>query len=100
MLCCRLSLSVHQEAEGSDTVSALQTVIDADELRTALLKEEADLSANTFNPDLKRMAELGDDLNAIDAYSAEARAAAILAGLQFTEEMQVSAFLSLFIGPM
>jgi ATP-binding cassette subfamily F protein 3 len=77
---------VHQEAEGSDTVSALEAVIAADEDRTRLLTEEAELEAS--GKDLKRLAAIGDELNAIDAYSAESRAASILAGLQFTDEMQ------------
>ena len=76
---------VHQEAEGNDDQSALEAVIAADEERTKLLAEEAELTAS--GKDLKRLAEIGDELNSIDAYSAESRAASILAGLQFTDEM-------------
>ena len=73
-------------AEGSDTQTALEAVIAADEERTKLLAEESELEAS--GKDLKRLAEIGDELNAIDAHSAESRAASILAGLQFSEEMQ------------
>ncbi len=76
---------VHQEAEGSDDQSALEAVIAADEERTKLLAEEAELAAS--GKDMKRLQQIGDELNAIDAYSAESRAASILAGLQFTDEM-------------
>ena len=78
---------VHQEAEGSETLSALETVILADQERSALLAEEAALQ-ESGSDDVARLAEISDQLNAIDAYSAESRAASILAGLQFTPEMQ------------
>ncbi|KAF6136188.1 hypothetical protein GIB67_001597 [Kingdonia uniflora] len=101
-------LHVEQEVVGDD-MSALQCVLNTDIERTQLLEEEANLSAlqremefedETEKSDDKLKEEINKDavslrlqeiykrLEFIDADSAKARAASILAGLSFTSEMQ------------
>lgn len=97
-------LHVEQEVVGDDT-SALQCVLNSDVERARLLQEEARLlkiQKDTENDETKKDANgvhLDDGmaqkleliykrLEFIDAYTAEARAASILAGLSFTPEMQ------------
>ena len=72
---------VAQEAPGGPE-SLIDTVLAAETERAALLSE-----AETAT-DPHRIAEIQLRLNDIDAYSAPARAAAILAGLGFNEEAQ------------
>ena len=72
---------VAQEAPGSDA-TLIDTVMAADRERAALL-EEAETAA-----DPHRIAEVHTRLADIDAHSAEARAASILAGLGFDEATQ------------
>lgn len=89
-------LHVEQEAEASER-TALQSVLDADVKRTALFEEEAKLKVlSELNTDAgakaaDRLIEVYAELRAINAYSAEARASAILSGLQFTEAMKAKA---------
>ncbi|KAH7513691.1 ABC transporter F family member 3 [Ziziphus jujuba] len=100
---CRI-LHVEQEVVGDDT-TALQCVLNSDIERTQLLEEEArlvaqqrelefeevtDKSNGTIEKDAisRRLEEIYKRLEFIDAYSAEARAATILAGLSFSPEMQ------------
>ncbi len=72
---------LQQEApHGSKT--PIETVLEADTERAALMAE----AEHCVDPD--RVAELYERLEAIDAYTAEARAARILVGLGFDEEMQ------------
>ncbi|WP_281822093.1 ABC-F family ATP-binding cassette domain-containing protein [Sphingobium sp. BS19] len=66
----------------SGTQTPFETVLAADIERDALLIE----SETCEDPD--RLGELYERLNAIDAYTAPARAARILVGLGFDEEMQ------------
>ncbi|CAH0349765.1 MAG: ABC-F family ATP-binding cassette domain-containing protein [Sphingobium sp.] len=66
----------------SGTQTPFETVLAADLERDALLIE----SETCEDPD--RLGELYERLNAIDAYTAPARAARILVGLGFDEEMQ------------
>ncbi|KAL4342262.1 hypothetical protein GQ457_08G031420 [Hibiscus cannabinus] len=101
-------LHVEQEVVGDDTI-ALQCVLNSDIERTQLLQEEANLLARQRELDLEDdNGKSGEDLNGmpdkdaisqrleqiykrlevIDADSAEARAASILAGLSFSPEMQ------------
>ncbi|KAF3774213.1 ABC transporter F family member 3 [Nymphaea thermarum] len=101
-------LHVEQEVVGDDT-TALQCVLNADIERTELLEEEAYLLAQQRDAEadgergkgnLKlnggdhgdaaslRLAGIYKRLEFIDAYSSEARAASILAGLSFTPDMQ------------
>jgi ATP-binding cassette subfamily F protein 3 len=70
-----------QEAP-SGTSTPIDTVLDADVERAALLIE----SETCVDPD--RIGEIHERLIAIDAYGAPARAARILVGLGFDEEMQ------------
>ena len=65
---------------GSD--SPLERVLAADEERTRLLEEEAHAASS------QRIGDIHERLQAIDAYSAPARAARILAGLGFDEAAQ------------
>ena len=70
---------VDQEVPGNE-VSLLDTVLAADTERAELLAESTD--------DPARIAEIQTRLADIDAWSAEARASAILRGLGFTHEEQ------------
>ena len=72
---------VTQEAPGTDA-SLIDTVLAADTERASLLAE-----AETAT-DAERIGEIHARLADIDAYSAEARAAAILSGLGFDDEAQ------------
>ncbi|XP_057520440.1 ABC transporter F family member 3 [Amaranthus tricolor] len=101
-------LHVEQEVVGDDT-TALQCVLNSDIERTQLLEEESHLLAlqrehelqeldgksnGQLNGDLdkdtivQRLQEIYKRLELIDADSAPARAASILAGLSFSPEMQ------------
>ncbi|XP_023913725.1 ABC transporter F family member 3 [Quercus suber] len=104
-------LHVEQEVAGDNT-TALQCVLNTDIERTQLLEEEARLIAQQRELELEdatrksngelngvmdkdvmaqRLEEIYKRLDAIDAYSAESRAATILAGLSFSPEMQQKA---------
>ena len=72
---------IAQEAP-SGTATPVETVLAADTERALLMEE----SEHCHDPD--RLGELHERLNAIDAYTAPARAARILVGLGFDEEMQ------------
>lgn len=72
---------VAQEAPAGEA-TPLETVLAADTERTALLDEAE------HSKDMHRIGEIHERLNAIDAHSAPARAARILVGLGFDEEMQ------------
>ncbi|XP_027343576.1 ABC transporter F family member 3 [Abrus precatorius] len=102
-------LHVEQEVVGDD-ITALQCVLNSDIERTQLLDEEVQLLAKQreFEDNFgkrdgdsngvvdkdgisQRLEEIYKRLELIDADSAEARAASILAGLSFTPEMQKKA---------
>ncbi|XP_050268922.1 ABC transporter F family member 3 [Quercus robur] len=104
-------LHVEQEVAGDNT-TALQCVLNTDIERTQLLEEEAQLIAQQRELEVEdatrksngepngvmdkdvtaqRLEEIYKRLDAIDAYSAESRAATILAGLSFSPEMQQKA---------
>jgi len=72
---------IAQEAPNG-TATPIETVLAADTERAALLAE----SEHSHDPD--RIGEIHDRLIAIDAYGAPARAARILVGLGFDDEMQ------------
>lgn len=72
---------IAQEAPAGDA-TPFETVLAADLERAALMDE----SETCQDPD--RLGELHERLNTIDAYTAPARAARILVGLGFDEEMQ------------
>lgn len=84
-------LHVEQEISGGDE-TVLDCVLQCDAERIELLDE------------LKRREESGEDsagllerLHAIDAFGAEAHAATILSGLQFTPEMQLQSTRCVFL---
>lgn len=77
---------VRQEA-ASGPITVLETVLEADTERDALMKE---LEKDPSEIPIERLADIHDRLNDIDAHSAPARAAAILAGLGFDEKAQAS----------
>ncbi|XP_052209500.1 ABC transporter F family member 3 [Diospyros lotus] len=104
-------LHVEQEVVGDDTI-ALQCVLNADLERTQLLEEEVrllalqrelemDFESGKIKEEIKagmdkaaivqRLQEIYKRLEHIDADSAEARAASILAGLSFSTDMQKKA---------
>jgi ATP-binding cassette subfamily F protein 3 len=72
---------IAQEAPGG-TATPFETVLAADIERAALLDE----AERSHDPD--RLGDIHERLNAIDAHSAPARAARILVGLGFDEDMQ------------
>jgi ATP-binding cassette subfamily F protein 3 len=73
--------AVAQEAPSSE-ISLLDTVLAADPERIALLE------AGETETDVHKLGDIHARLEAIDAYSAPARAAGILAGLGFSAEQQ------------
>ena len=91
-------LHVEQEVDGSDE-SALNSVLAADFVRTSLLEEKEKLENEDGSADSdeeadkkrKRLEVVYNELRAINAESAPARAAKILSGLQFTPAMQQQA---------
>ena len=76
----RIGYIAQEAPSGSST--PIDTVLAADTERAALLDE----AEHCHDPD--RLGELHERLNAIDAHAAPARAARILVGLGFDEEMQ------------
>ncbi|HEY4125402.1 MAG TPA: ABC-F family ATP-binding cassette domain-containing protein [Rhizomicrobium sp.] len=74
--------AVAQEAPSS-AISLLDTVLEADKERAALLEE----SEHATDP--HRIGDIHSRLEAIDAWSAPSRAASILAGLGFSSEDQI-----------
>ena len=79
-------LHVSQEVHGDDHKTVLQTVIDAD-YELLVTKQEEEQMANDLNHDPSELSALSERLSALEAGSAEARASAILSGLQFTKPM-------------
>jgi ATP-binding cassette, subfamily F, member 3 len=114
-------LHVKQELGVPDSTTVLEAVLEADVERTTLLKEEKELTArlegnglsveemtiearqkqiaekssDQFSEDMKKLKDIYDRLTLLGADNAQSRAAAILSGLQFTEEMQNSPIKSL-----
>ncbi|XP_037727319.1 ATP-binding cassette sub-family F member 1 [Drosophila subpulchrella] len=83
-------LLCEQEVVATDK-TAINTILEADVRRTEMLKKADDLEKQFAAGDLSVQEELNDaftELKAIGAYSAEARARRILAGLGFSKEMQ------------
>jgi len=78
---------VEQEVVGDDT-SAIDCVIAADVERLNLIAEEKKLMDSDDDESGERLSQIHARLDEIEAHSAEARASAILSGLQFTEEMK------------
>ncbi len=91
-------LHVKQEVKSSSS-SVLQVVLDSDVERNDLLAKERELQnmlaeenggSASIDKIMQQLEEVHERLNIIGAYSAEGRAASILSGLQFTDEMQGS----------
>ena len=83
-------LLCEQEVVATDK-TAVETILEADVKRTNLLAKCKELEDQFSAGDLSVQEELNDvfnELKATGAYSAEARARRILAGLGFSEEMQ------------
>lgn len=88
-------LHVKQEVKSS-TDTVLQVVLESDIERISLLNKEKELNEKLKDINntkeiqiaMKELEDLHERLELIGADSAEARAASILSGLQFTEEMQ------------
>ncbi|EDV38454.1 uncharacterized protein Dana_GF19482 [Drosophila ananassae] len=83
-------LLCEQEVVATDK-TAIETILEADVRRTQMLKKADELEKQFAAGDLSVQEELNDtfaELKAIGAYSAEARARRILAGLGFSKEMQ------------
>eukprot|EP00755_Sulcionema_specki_P011711 Sspe_Gene.7956::Locus_2698_Transcript_1_1_Confidence_1.000_Length_2304::g.7956::m.7956/K06158/ABCF3; ATP-binding cassette, subfamily F, member 3 len=79
---------LHIEQECLPTTDTpVQVVLSADVERLNLLEEEKKLLERSDADAGRRLAEIYDRMDEIDAHSAEARAAAILGGLSFTSEM-------------
>ncbi len=81
-------LYCEQDVQADDT-KAIDAVLNADKKRLALLEERKKLELEADQGKLSdRLKEVYEELTAIKADSAEPRARRILAGLQFTKEMQ------------
>ncbi|XP_076085978.1 ATP-binding cassette sub-family F member 3-like isoform X1 [Mytilus galloprovincialis] len=87
-------LHVEQEVVG-DQMIALDSVLECDEERNRLLKEEKEINATLSSSPTKtdagvstRLSEIYQQLEAMEADKAPAKAAVILAGLGFTPKMQ------------
>ncbi|EDW65882.2 ATP-binding cassette sub-family F member 1 [Drosophila virilis] len=83
-------LLCEQEVVATDK-TAIETILEADVKRTKMLKKSEELEKQFADGDMSVQEELNDtfaELKAIGAYSAEARARRILAGLGFSKEMQ------------
>lgn len=74
-------LHVEQEVIGNETI-ALESVLECDKIRSDLLTEEKQLSANSnLTPEqTERLSEIYQQLTAIEADKAPARASIILSG--------------------
>ena len=81
---------VAQEAPAG-AATPFETVLAADVERAALLAEEETLHSAETEDELHRLGDIHERLNAIDAHAAPARAARILKGLGFDEDMQARA---------
>ena len=82
-----------EQEVGADERSALQTVLDADEKRTALLKEAKELEklqekGKGGKETTEQLQDVYEELRAIGADQAEPKARRLLAGLGFNKEMQ------------
>lgn len=85
-------LLAKMEAAGGP--STIDSTLSIEEKRKKFLENSAS-EMNTMEKDLKELDALYARLQTLSADSAEARAAMILSGLQFTPEMQVSPISSL-----
>lgn len=97
-------LHVKQEVKASEQ-SVLSVVLEADIERTNLLRRERELVDKQTNSEalntaelqqlMDELSELHERMSIIGVHSAESRAASILSGLRFTDEMQAASTSSL-----
>lgn len=80
-------LHVEQEVTGDETI-ALDSVLEADAVRTGLLRREKELLSQTSPEAATELSEVYAELSAIEADKAPAIASVILAGLGFSAEAQ------------
>lgn len=80
-------LHVEQEVVGDETL-AIDSVLEADTVRTALLQEEKQLLSSNTPEATQRLSEVYANLSAIEADKAPALASVILAGLGFSSDGQ------------
>ncbi|KAL3775725.1 hypothetical protein ACHAW5_002937 [Stephanodiscus triporus] len=83
---------VKQQVDGRNDQTSLESLVEADEYRTALLEEQEHVERNLdsgvdLEQNAHRLGEISEELNAIDSENAEARAITILEGLSFTHDM-------------
>ncbi|CAE8604041.1 unnamed protein product [Polarella glacialis] len=79
-------LIVEQEVMG-DARHPIQWVLDSDVERRLLLAQQKELQEEKDLPDVVKLKEVSDRLEEIGAHEAEPRAARILRGLQFTDDL-------------
>jgi ATP-binding cassette subfamily F protein 3 len=90
-LVARLESQGGSSGDDSRAVDPAETI----EARQKRLAETAAGDDKQFSEDLKKLKDVYDRLTTLGADSAQSRAAAILGGLQFTEQMQSSPIKSL-----
>mmetsp|Transcript_19129 Transcript_19129/g.32594 ORF Transcript_19129/g.32594 Transcript_19129/m.32594 type:complete len:777 (-) Transcript_19129:37-2367(-) len=83
---------VKQQVEGRDDQTTLEALVEADEHRSALLREQDEVERKIdIGIDLhecaQRIGDIAVELDAIDADNAEKRAVDMLKGLSYTKEM-------------
>lgn len=84
--------TVKQQLDGRNDQTSLESLVEADEYRTALLKEQDHVereldSGIDLERNAQRIGDISAELLAIDAENSEKRALTILKGLLFTESM-------------
>jgi len=84
--------TVKQQLDGRNDQTSLESLVEADEYRTALLKEQDHVereldSGIDLERNAQRIGDISAELLAIDAENSEKRALTILKGLFFTESM-------------
>ncbi|EED95187.1 ABC transporter family, partial [Thalassiosira pseudonana CCMP1335] len=92
----RVRMVKQQQVEGRDDQTTLQALVEADEYRTALLKEQERIEDEMdrgldMEGNAQRLGEVAVELDVVDADNAEIRAEEILKGLSFTKQMIQSA---------
>jgi len=83
---------VKQQVEGRDDQTTLEALVEADEHRSALLREQDEVERNIdsgidLDECAQRIGDIAVELDAIDADNAEKRAVDMLKGLSYTKEM-------------
>jgi ATP-binding cassette subfamily F protein 3 len=87
-------LLVEQEVVGDDR-TVVETILDTDTTRSALLKEEEKLKTSTKKEDEDRLIEIYKKLDEIQADKSAVRANTLLSGLGFTKDLMARSTKSL-----